>query len=88
MPEPLGAPLTPEELSDLASVPVVSGSNVPRPKLVNTGKQVLNLASTSRVSLATKLVKFARLKPSENMVLAAVATLDSTVLLVNFFLSC
>ena len=26
-PEPLGAPLTPEEQSDLASVPVVSGAN-------------------------------------------------------------
>ncbi|KAH9060253.1 serine palmitoyltransferase [Lactarius vividus] len=44
-PEPLGAPLTLEEQSDLASVPVVSGANGPRPKLANTGKQVLNLAS-------------------------------------------
>ena len=35
-PEPLGVPLTPEEQSDLASVPVVSGVNGPRPKLVNT----------------------------------------------------
>ncbi|KAH9009372.1 serine palmitoyltransferase [Lactarius deliciosus] len=42
-PEPLGAPLTPEEQSDLASVPVVSGANGHRPKLANTGKQVLNL---------------------------------------------
>ena len=38
-------PITPEEQSDLVSVPVVSGVNGPRPKLVNTGKQVLNLAS-------------------------------------------
>ncbi|KAH9034364.1 serine palmitoyltransferase [Lactarius deliciosus] len=37
----LGAPLTPEEQSDLASVPVVSGANGPRPKLANTGKQTL-----------------------------------------------
>ncbi len=44
-PEPLGAPLTAEEQADLATVPVVSGPNGPRPKLVNTGKQVLNLAS-------------------------------------------
>ena len=44
-PESLGAPLTPEEQIDLASVPVVAGANGPRPKLVNTGKQVLNLAS-------------------------------------------
>ena len=43
--EPLGAPLTPEEQIDLASVPVVAGTNGPRPKLAITGKQVLNLAS-------------------------------------------
>ncbi|KAH9046653.1 serine palmitoyltransferase [Lactarius hengduanensis] len=42
---PLSAPLTPEEQSDLASVPVVSGANGPRPKLANTGKHVLDLAS-------------------------------------------
>jgi len=40
-PELLGAPLTPEEQNDLASVPVVSGANGPKPKLANTGKQVL-----------------------------------------------
>ncbi|KAH8977845.1 serine palmitoyltransferase [Lactarius hatsudake] len=51
-PEPLGAPLTPEEQSDLASVPVVSGANGPRPKLANTGKQVLNLASYNFTGLA------------------------------------
>lgn len=51
-PEPLGVPLTPEEQSDLASVPVVSGPNGPRPKLVNTGKQVLNLASYNFTGLA------------------------------------
>jgi serine palmitoyltransferase len=45
IPEPLAAPLTTEEQSDLASIPVVSGANGPRPKLASTGKQVLNLAS-------------------------------------------
>ena len=44
-PELLGVPLTPEEQIDLASIPVVSSANVPRPKLANTGRQVLNLAS-------------------------------------------
>ncbi|KAH8979523.1 pyridoxal phosphate-dependent transferase, partial [Lactarius hatsudake] len=51
-PEPLGAPLTPEEQADLASVPVVSGANGPRPKLANTGKHVLNLASYNFTGLA------------------------------------
>ena len=44
-PELLGAPLTLEEQTDLASVSVVFGTNGPRPKLANTGKQVLNLAN-------------------------------------------
>ena len=44
--------LTPEEQSDLASVPVVSGANGPRPKLVNTGKQVLNLVGYNFMGLA------------------------------------
>ncbi|KAH9060257.1 serine palmitoyltransferase [Lactarius vividus] len=35
IPEPLGAPLTAEEQSDLASVPVVSVANGPRPKVAN-----------------------------------------------------
>ncbi|KAI0293636.1 serine palmitoyltransferase [Multifurca ochricompacta] len=51
-PEPLGAPLTAEEETDLASIPVVSGPNGPRPKLANTGKQVLNLASYNFTGLA------------------------------------
>ncbi|KAH8979530.1 serine palmitoyltransferase [Lactarius hatsudake] len=51
-PEPLGAPLTPEEQSDLASFPVVSGANGPRPKLANTSKHVLNLASYNFTGLA------------------------------------
>ncbi|KAH8988171.1 serine palmitoyltransferase [Lactarius hatsudake] len=51
-PEPLGVPLSPEEQSDLASVCIVSGANGPRPKLANTGKQVLNLASYNFTGLA------------------------------------
>ncbi|KAH9026627.1 hypothetical protein EDB85DRAFT_1893336 [Lactarius pseudohatsudake] len=51
-PEPLGAPLTQEEQRDLASAPVVSGANGPWPKLANTGKQVLNLASDDFTGLA------------------------------------
>ncbi|KAH9018458.1 hypothetical protein EDB84DRAFT_1566400 [Lactarius hengduanensis] len=51
-PEPLGAPLTPEEQSSLTSVPVVSGANEPRPKLANTGKHLLNLVSYNFTGLA------------------------------------
>ncbi len=51
-PEPLAAPLTPKEQTDLASVPVVSGTNGPRLKLANTGKHVLNLASYNFTGLA------------------------------------
>ena len=51
-PEPLSTKLTTEKQMDLASIPVVSGSNGPRPKLVNTGKQVLNLASYNFTGLA------------------------------------
>ncbi|KAH8980690.1 serine palmitoyltransferase [Lactarius akahatsu] len=57
-PEPRGAPLAPEEQSDLVFVPVISGANGPRPKLANTGKQLLP-ATTSRASLARKLSKSA-----------------------------
>ena len=51
-PEALGAPLIPEEQIDLASVLVVAGANGLRPKLANTGKKVLNLASYSFTGLA------------------------------------
>ncbi|KAH9009366.1 serine palmitoyltransferase [Lactarius deliciosus] len=51
-PEPLDVLLTPEGQSDLGSVPVVSGANGPRPKLANTGKHVLNLASYNFTGLA------------------------------------
>jgi serine palmitoyltransferase len=42
----------PRSQTDLASVPVVSCANGPRPKLANTGKQVLNLASYNFTGLA------------------------------------
>ena len=51
-PKPLGAPLTPEEQIDLASVPVIAGAKVPRPKLASTGKLVLNLSSYNFTGLA------------------------------------
>jgi serine palmitoyltransferase len=51
-PEPVGAPLTTEEQNDLATIPVVSGTNGPQPKLLNTKKQVLNLASYNFTGLA------------------------------------
>ena len=81
-----GIPLTPEEKANLASVPVVSGANGPRFKLVNTGKRVLNLASYNfTVSLTTKISKFMRLKPSGNKVSVAVPPLDSMALWDVFF---
>jgi hypothetical protein len=70
-------------------VPLVSGANGLRSKLVNTGKQVLNLASYNFTGLAGKeTIKdttCARLRPSGNMVSAAVDLLDSIVPLVRLF---
>ena len=78
--------LTPEEQSDLASVPVVSGANGPRPKLVNTGKQVLNLVGYNFMGLAgNETIKVRAIETLRNMVSTAAAPLDSTVLLVRFF---
>jgi serine palmitoyltransferase len=51
-PEPLGQPLTDWEQHDLSAVPVIQGPNGPRPKLVSTGKTVLNLASFNFTGLA------------------------------------
>ncbi|KAI0316890.1 serine palmitoyltransferase [Amylostereum chailletii] len=51
-PEPLGKPLSPSEEADLASVPVITGANGPRPKLLNHSKPVLNLASYNFAGLA------------------------------------
>ena len=45
-------PFAPEEQINLTSVPVVSGANESRLKLVNTGKQVFNLASYNFTELA------------------------------------
>ncbi|KAH9032102.1 serine palmitoyltransferase [Lactarius hengduanensis] len=50
--EPLDPLLTLEEQSNLALVPVVFSTVGPRPKLANTGKQVLNLASDNFTGLA------------------------------------
>ena len=44
-PEPLAQPLPPSEASDLAAVPIISGANGPKPKLLATGKTATNLAS-------------------------------------------
>ncbi|KAN0139446.1 Pyridoxal phosphate-dependent transferase [Lactarius tabidus] len=53
------APIAPEEQADLASVPVVPGANGLGPKLANTGKQVLNLASYNFTGLAgNETIKF------------------------------
>ena len=77
-------PPTPEEQSNLVSVRVLwvqmnPGPNSPtrasRPKILPV--------PTSWFLLATKLLKFARLRPSGNMVSAAVAPLDFMVLLVR-----
>ncbi|KAI0048661.1 serine palmitoyltransferase [Auriscalpium vulgare] len=50
-PEPLTQPLSAEEQTDLASIPVIVGTNGPKPKL-QSGKQVLNLASYNFTGLA------------------------------------
>ncbi|KAF8153294.1 serine palmitoyltransferase [Crassisporium funariophilum] len=51
-PEPLGQPLTATEQADLAAVPIISGPNGPKPKLVSTGKTAVNLASYNFTGLA------------------------------------
>ncbi|KAG6332951.1 hypothetical protein ID866_6136, partial [Astraeus odoratus] len=51
-PEPLSAPLSEWEQRELASVPVISGPNGPKPKLLSTGKTVVNLASYNFAGLA------------------------------------
>ncbi|KAI5998916.1 serine palmitoyltransferase [Pisolithus orientalis] len=51
-PEPLSAPLTEWEQRDLASVPVIAGPNGPKPKILSTGKTVINLASYNFAGLA------------------------------------
>ncbi|KZV73160.1 serine palmitoyltransferase [Peniophora sp. CONT] len=52
-PEPLGAPLTESEQSDLSSVQVVLGSNGPKPRLAShPSKPVINFASFNFTGLA------------------------------------
>jgi serine palmitoyltransferase len=51
-PEPLAAPLTPEEQHDLGALPIIAGPNGPKPKLLSTGKTALNLASFNFTGLA------------------------------------
>jgi serine palmitoyltransferase len=51
-PELLAQPLDSVEQSELASVPVISGPNGPKPKLCSTGKQVVNLSSFNFTGLA------------------------------------
>ncbi|KJA21307.1 hypothetical protein HYPSUDRAFT_203077 [Hypholoma sublateritium FD-334 SS-4] len=51
-PEPLGAPLSPSEESDLAALPIIAGPNGPKPKLLATGKVATNLASFNFTGLA------------------------------------
>ncbi|KAH9173419.1 hypothetical protein EDB89DRAFT_2228854 [Lactarius sanguifluus] len=62
-PEPVSAPLTSEEQSDLALVPVAFGAHGPRPKLVNTDKEVLNLASYNFTGLAKSIEVHGRNPP-------------------------
>jgi serine palmitoyltransferase len=52
VPEPLDPPLTEKEEAELAAVPIISGPNGPKPKLMNTGKQCINLASFNFTGLA------------------------------------
>ena len=52
IPEPLAQPLDANEQAELASVPIISGSNGPKPKLLNTGKPVMNLTSFNFTGLA------------------------------------
>ena len=51
-PEPLEQPLTERESLDLASLPVISGPTGPKPKLVGSGKTVMNFASFNFTGLS------------------------------------
>jgi serine palmitoyltransferase len=52
VPEPLAQPLSVVEHAELATLPVVIGSNGPKPKLQSTGKTVINLASFNFTGLS------------------------------------
>ena len=51
-PEPLVPPLDVYEQVELSNIPVIQGAAGPKPKLMNTGKTVLNLASYNFTGLA------------------------------------
>ncbi|THH06253.1 hypothetical protein EW145_g4213 [Phellinidium pouzarii] len=51
-PEPLALPLDSVEQSDFAAIPVIQGANGAKPKLLSTGKTVINLASFNFAGLA------------------------------------
>jgi serine palmitoyltransferase len=51
-PEPLCDPLNEWEEAELASLPVIAGPQGPKPKLANTGKTAINLASFNFTGLA------------------------------------
>jgi len=51
-PEPLVQPLDANELHELNNIPVIQGPAGPKPKLLNTGKMVINLASYNFTGLA------------------------------------
>ncbi|KAH9029598.1 hypothetical protein EDB85DRAFT_2275996 [Lactarius pseudohatsudake] len=60
------------------------GANEPGPKLANTGKHVLNLASYNFTGLAgNETIKVCAIETSGSMVSVAVVLLDSTVLLMS-----
>jgi serine palmitoyltransferase len=52
VPEPLAAPLDADEKEQLAAVQVITGPVGPKPKLLNSGKTVTNLASLNFTGLA------------------------------------
>jgi serine palmitoyltransferase len=51
-PEPLAQSLNGREQADLLAVPIIVGQNGPKPKLVNTGKTAMNLASFNFTGLS------------------------------------
>jgi serine palmitoyltransferase len=52
IPEPLAQPLDASEQADLAAIPIIAGPNGPKPKLLSTGKPVINLASFNFTGLS------------------------------------
>jgi serine palmitoyltransferase len=52
IPEPLGQPLDAGEQAELDAIPIIAGPNGPKPKLLSTGKHVINLASFNFTGLS------------------------------------